>query len=177
YLHRQDDLLLVESPRALAQVLLHDGRAAALVHALARPQEATALVDAVPGLPAEVVGQLLRLLHNAGVVESVPSAGAAAEDPGPALQCWQFHDLLFHARSRMGRHNAPLGGTYRFAGQLAPPPALKPAMSSETVELPRPDLARLADQDPPLAVVQQQRRSIRTYGPEPISLPQLGEFL
>src|SRR5262249_26134255 len=149
----------------------------ALVHALARPQEATALVDAVPGLPAEVVGQLLRLLHNAGVVESVPSAGAAAEDTDPALQCWQFHDLLFHARSRMGRHNAPLGGTYRFAGQLAPPPALKPAMSSETVELPRPDLARLADQDPPLAVVQQQRRSIRTYGPEPISLPQLGEFL
>src|SRR5262249_13938030 len=72
---------------------------------------------------------------------------------------------------------APLGGTYRFVGQLAPPPALKPAMSSEIIDLPRPDLARLADQDPPLVVVQQQRHSIRAYGPEPLSLPQLGEFL
>jgi SagB-type dehydrogenase family enzyme len=177
YLHRQDDLLLVASPRALAQVLLHDGRVTALVHALARPQEAAALADAVPGLPAEMIGQLLRLLHNAGVIEAVPQAGAALEDTEPALQCWQFHDLLFHARSRMGRHNAPLGGTYRFAGQLAPPPALKPAMSSETIDLVRPDLARLGDQDPPLAVVQQQRRSIRTYGPQPLSLSQLGEFL
>src|SRR5262249_22261658 len=127
YLHCQDDLLLLESPRALAQVLLHDGRVAALVHALARPQEAAALADAVPGLPAEVVGQLLRLLHNAGVVDAVPQADAASEDTESALQYWQFHDLLFHARSRIGRHNTPLGGTYRFAGQLAPPPALKPA--------------------------------------------------
>lgn len=70
-----------------AQVLLHDGRVAALVHALARPQEAAGLADAVPGLPAEVASPLLGLLLNAGVVESVSQAGAAPEDEDPALQC------------------------------------------------------------------------------------------
>lgn len=50
-------------------------------------------------------------------------------------------------------------------------------MSGETIDLARPDLARLGQEDPPSAVVQQQRRSIREYGTEPIGLPQLGEFL
>jgi SagB-type dehydrogenase family enzyme len=86
--------------------------------------------------------------------------------------------LLFHARSRRGRFDAPYGGTYRLAGRLAPPPALKPAPAGETRELDRPDLARLEREDPPLAYVQEKRRSIREFDAErPLTDRQLGEFL
>ena len=37
YLHRDGEDMVLESPLAFARVVLHDGRAAALVHALARP--------------------------------------------------------------------------------------------------------------------------------------------
>jgi len=39
------------------------------------------------------------------------------------------------------------------------------------------DLDRLDREDPPFARVQEARRSIREYGPEPLSRRQLGEFL
>lgn len=31
---------------------------------------------------------------------------------------WEFHDLLFHARSQAGRHTDPSGGTCRFTGRI-----------------------------------------------------------
>jgi SagB-type dehydrogenase family enzyme len=50
-------------------------------------------------------------------------------------------------------------------------------MSAETIDLHRPDLQRLAREDPPLTLVQEQRRSVRAYAAEPLSVRQLGEFL
>jgi SagB-type dehydrogenase family enzyme len=103
---------------------------------------------------------------------------AGAEDRVPALQPWEFHDLLFHARTRRGRFDAPYGGTYRLADRLAPPPALKPAVAGPVHELVRPDLDRLERDDPPLAWVQAQRRSIREFdAAQAITDRQLGEFL
>jgi SagB-type dehydrogenase family enzyme len=91
---------------------------------------------------------------------------------------WEFHDLLFHARSRTGRSDARYGTTYRLAGRLPPPPALKPAPAGPTHELYRPDLGRLQREDPPLAWVQEQRCSARGFDSEqPITDRQLGEFL
>ncbi len=101
----------------------------------------------------------------------------AGEDDDPALQCWEFHDLLFHSRSRAGRHDAPVGGTYRHAGRLEPPPTLKPAAAGEAIELHRPDLEKLEREDPPFARVVEERRSIREYALEGITDRQLGEFL
>jgi SagB-type dehydrogenase family enzyme len=77
----------------------------------------------------------------------------------------------------VGRHNCPLGATYRFVGKREPPPALKPSAGGETIELDRPNLELLARTDPSLAAVQEQRRSIRKYSPRPVTLRQLGEFL
>jgi SagB-type dehydrogenase family enzyme len=45
------------------------------------------------------------------------------------------------------------------------------------LELYRPDLRRLEETDPPLARVQEARRSIRVYGARPLTARQLGEFL
>jgi SagB-type dehydrogenase family enzyme len=111
------------------------------------------------------------------MIGDVGNSGVAEIDQAASLQSWEFHDLLFHARSRGGRHDELIGGTFRFAGQLDPPPALKPPVGIEFVELARPDLARLIRDDPPFARVQEQRRSVRQYGKLPITLQQLGEFL
>jgi SagB-type dehydrogenase family enzyme len=104
-------------------------------------------------------------------------AEAGTEDHAPALQTWEFHDLLFHARSREGRHDHPVGGAYRFFGRLDPPPALRPAGPGEAVALDRPDLDRLRREDPPFAEVQEARRSVREYAAAPLTDRQLGEFL
>jgi SagB-type dehydrogenase family enzyme len=173
YLHRVGGEAVLESPLGHARVILHDCRAAALVGALAAPASAEELGPRVGEISVDAVAAVLTLLLRAGMLSQT-----GAEDHDPALQTWEFHDLLFHARSRRGRFDAPYGATYRFAGRLTPPPALKPAPAGETRELHRPDLARLEREDPPLAYVQEQRRSVREFDAErPLSDRQLGEFL
>jgi SagB-type dehydrogenase family enzyme len=172
YLGRPGGEAVLESPLAHARVVLNDGRAAALVGSLAASATAEDLAGRVVGLPANAVVGVLTLLLRAGLLEE---EGA---NENPALQTWEFHDLLFHARTRLGRSDAPHGGTYRLADRLAPPPALKPAPAGETQELYRPDQAQLERDDPPLAQVQERRRSVRDFDGEcPITDRQLGEFL
>jgi SagB-type dehydrogenase family enzyme len=177
YLRQHGGAMVLESPRSFARCILHDARAVALVHALAGPIEAAESSSRVPGLCAEFAEQLLGLLLAAGVVVEMRSEGTTPEDTDAALSCWEFHDLLFHSRSRQGRHDMPVGGTYRFAGQFDTPPAVKPAPPGDAIALYRPDLAQLQRDDPPFAEVQERRRSLREYADTPIAVQQLGEFL
>jgi SagB-type dehydrogenase family enzyme len=173
YLRREGTEAVLESPLAHARIILNDCRAAALVGALAAPATAGELAERVSGLRVDAVAGVLTLFLRAGMLEEL-----GTEDQSPALQSWEFHDLLFHARTRRGRFDAPYGATYRLADRLPPPPALKPAMAGQAHELYRPDLDRLERHDPPLAWVQAQRRSIREYdATRPITDRQLGEFL
>lgn len=103
--------------------------------------------------------------------------GSDPEDADPSLRCWEFHDLLFHARSRRGRTDAPVGATFRFAGQGEPPPAMKPAVEPETIALDQPDAARFAGGNVSFAHVVAARRSIRRYAEAPLTVQQLAEFL
>jgi SagB-type dehydrogenase family enzyme len=178
YLRRERGEAVLESPLAHARVILHDCRAAALVGALAAPATAEEVAARVGEIPADTVAGVFTLLLRAGMIAEAGAGGGCAEDDDPALQTWAFHDLLFHARVRTGRFDAPYGGTYPVAGRLAPPPALKPAPAGPTHELYRPDLERLQRDDPPLARVQERRRSVREFdAARPITDRQLGEFL
>lgn len=58
-----------------------------------------------------------------------------AQEAKPIFEQWQFHDLLFHARSRLGRTKEPLGGLYPFIGKIPPLPALKEYNNHETIQL------------------------------------------
>jgi SagB-type dehydrogenase family enzyme len=177
-LRRVGGQAILESPLSHARVVLNDHRATALVGVLMAPATVEELLERIGDLPADAGAAVLTLLLRAGMVGQASDGGECAEDETPGRQTWEFHDLLFHARSRRGRCDAPYGGTYRLAGQLAPPPALKPAMTGQTIELYCPDLARLQREDPPLAWVQEQRRSFREYHAErPVTARQLGEFL
>jgi SagB-type dehydrogenase family enzyme len=177
YVHRLGGEMVIESPLSHARLNLHDWRAAALIHILAQPCRLADIPDLPLGLSDDLANQLLTLLVGSNLAQALNDDGTLAEDCDSALQVWEFHDLLFHARSRQGRHNYPVGGDYRFLGRLEPPPALKSIPASEKVELYRPDLDRLRSEDPPFALVQETRRSVREYGDPPISVRQLGEFL
>ena len=166
--------LVLESPRAHARVELLDPRATALVHALARDEgtSADALADALaldrPTLEL-ALGLLLGTSHLCPCEDDV-------EDQ-PTLAMWSFHDLVFHARSRPGRHDLYNGKTYPFRGQFDPLPALRPRPPGETIALPRPPIEALVADGHSFSAVLESRHSLRRQGDPPISLAQLGEFL
>jgi oxazoline/thiazoline dehydrogenase len=178
YLRREGNQAALESPLSHVRIMLHDCQAMALVGAMTTPATIDELTERVGGLPAEAVVGIITLLLRGGMLAEIGIGGICTEDDEPALQSWAFHDLLFHARSRRGRYDAPYGGTYRLAERRHPSPALKPVTAGKWHDLTRPDLARLDREDPPLAWVQERRRSVRDFDAErPITEQQLGEFL
>ena len=205
YLRREGRELVLESPLAHARVILHDARAIAVIGALAGPATVSDLAEWLSEMATATLSALVTLLVDAGMVDQMgPDATRFHEESGrfasdesrsipsdflrsesnsdgnpaldPALDTWEFHDLLFHSRSRRGRSDGRFGGTYRLAHR-PPPPALKTNAAQTGVELFRPELEQLERDDPPLARVQERRRSVRRYGKVPMTAKQLGEFL
>lgn len=177
YCHQVSGQLLLESPLSKTQVLLMNWKGATLFSQLAKPHSCIELVTGVPEISLETVKQFVSLLLSAQMLSEVCEDGTIQEQANVTLVQWEFHDLLFHSRSRKGRHASPSGGTYRFSGFLEPLPALKPQMSEEVIELYKPDLETLKNTDPSFTQVLEARKSIRQYGETPITAQQLGEFL
>jgi SagB-type dehydrogenase family enzyme len=177
YVFADRGTLVVRSPLARAKLELADRTAASALHALAGGSSIVELEAIVPALGAGPIRGLIVMLRNVGALPFGDAEESAdASSPHAASGWWEFHDLLFHMRSRRGRHNAPYGGTYRH--KAAPQPKLiKPAQSDDTVSLPRPDYEHLRQTEAPFSDVLEQRRSVRDYGPEPPTFEQLGEFL
>lgn len=141
--------LMLESPLSLAQVRILDP---SLLPALAGP--------VARGEPwVEFLAQSGLLVPNDAV------------EPAEALY-WEFHDLLFHARSRRGRHANPVGG---LAADPAPPEVRAP-VSEDFVPLEPVDLAAVEARDPSLTQVLESRRSLRTPAAQ-LNLARLSEFL
>lgn len=167
FLHAEDGQLVVESGMARAKVVLHDPGLAAPIAALAKPR-----------LPSEVdlPREVLQLALGAGVVIRLDEP-VDPEQGEPALAQWDPVDLLFHARSRLGRRAPNYGGTYPHRGRFPEPPAIRPE-TAKAIALPRPDLEAVAAADPPLTHAIERRRSIRVHDDErPITSDQLGELL
>jgi SagB-type dehydrogenase family enzyme len=167
--------LLLESPRGHARVHL-SGRAGAAVAGLLQPVTAAGLAEAT-GLDAEAALALLRLLANANLVVPGEQGDVVPEDQDPVLAQWAFHDMLFHTRSRLGRHSDPYGGTFPFKGKIEALPVVKPPRGP-AIPLFKPDLETLAARDVPFTQVMEKRASLRAHdGANPITAEQLGEFL
>ncbi len=179
YQHRVAGSMVVESPRSHAVLRLEDVRAAGLCAALARPSTSSELVKTAPGMTAETVETFVCLLLATKLVVPVDGEGQTEEERSPQLVPWMFHDLLFHARSRMGRHAGFWGKTYPFRGRLPPLPAVRPPPErpGEIIRLHRPDLDAVLASDPPFTAVLERRRSVRVHGAEPITVEALGELL
>jgi SagB-type dehydrogenase family enzyme len=177
-LRRDGNDFVLESSLAHARIVMNDCRTAALVAAVSVPASPAVLAEHPHGLNRESIDSVLSLMLRAGILCSVSKDGISCEDQNDSLQTWSFHDLFFHSRAREGRSAVPHGGTYRFLGRIPPPQAIKPPMGTEFFELDRPDLQQLERDDPPLARVHEQRRSIREFDAErPVTAQQIGEFL
>ncbi|GLW05840.1 SagB-type dehydrogenase domain-containing protein [Microtetraspora sp. NBRC 13810] len=135
--------------------------------------------DAMPLLAA--LGRAVMVKEAPEALSRLVAAGLAypgdAEEADPALRTWDFHDLLFHGRSRSGRHDEPFGGTFRFLRELPPEPARKPAPTGPAVHLYRPSLEDVTATDPPFTTVLESRRSVREPAAAPPTIRRLGELL
>lgn len=177
YCRRDGNALVLESPLCMARMIMPGHTGAALVAELAQPRAYPDLCGCFHGLTKETAQAFLSILANAALVTQVNKDGTSAEDANPSLVQWEFHDLLFHSRSRSGRHDYPMGGAYPFLGKIAPLPALKPQMRDEILPLYMPNIERLKLDDPPFTRILESRKSIRAYHQLSITAQQLGEFL
>lgn len=177
YMHRQQGRMVLESPLSAVQVTVHDPRVAALCLEFASPRRPSELPAITGGLSRAELLVLCSLLLSCGILAEADEGENAPADEEGTLSHWEFHDLLFHTRTRIGRSQGGYGGTFRFLGRCEPLPATKPAMSAEAYDLYRPDLERLRREDPPFTAVLEDRHSIRSFGADPITSHQLGEFL
>lgn len=158
YLRADRGEMALETPKASVRLVLHEPRLAELVALLAAPVAPRALE------PASLA--VLRLLSAGRML------ARAGEEDGFELAQWGFHELLMHARSRIGRHLGDYGGSYRFEG-VAPLPAVREQFEP-AVALPRPP----GGLDIPFGRVLEERRSIRAHDDEhPITVQQLGDLL
>ncbi len=179
YLHRRDDALHVESPIGGARVVIEDPRILGVVGRLSTAEVVRELTcDDACGLAPETVQAVLELLV---AIDAVDVAGAGdgdafASDTAVQRQ-WDFHDLLFHSRSRFGRTDEAFGGVFPYRGELEPLPPVRPHHVGPEVELPRPDLEEILRRDPALVTAMEGRHSVRHYGEQPLTVEQLGEFL
>lgn len=166
---------LVESARTGRSMVLTSPSVFRLLLALSRPVRVGDLLDGVETGQRPAVLEFLRRCRDDGMLARVDADGRSEEETG-SLAHWEFHDLLFHVRSRRGRNPAPVGATYPLRGHVPPEPAFRKAgLPENAIHLTRPDLARLCREDPPLARVMETRRT--RYRTAPMTEAELGELL
>lgn len=168
---------VLETPLSPAKLLIRDGRVLAVLGRLAEPASLAGLNAAAPELGDVATAGLLALLVTMQAAAPCTDEGGLPEDTDLALRQWEPLDLMFHSRSRLGRHDYGFGGTYRFLDQIDPLPAVKPVPEGAAlIALPTPDLDQLQRDDPPFAAVIEKRRSVRDYDGRRLTVDQLGEF-
>jgi len=117
-LRRRGGEFVLESPRSPALLRISDPGIIAAIAGLAKPQKIGTLRRErnFAGLA------LLGLLVACDILFRVAAGdeGQRASEGDENLVMWDFHDLLFHARSTEGRQAAPLGGRYPYVDTIAP---------------------------------------------------------
>jgi SagB-type dehydrogenase family enzyme len=176
YMRRRANDMVLESPRAGALFKICDPKVAAALATLSSPQQIGKLrrQAGFPGL------KVLAALVDCNILFKISAAGdqglRSTEGDGN-LVLWDFHDLVFHARSTEGRHANPLGGTYPYVGLSEPPPAVRPHWPGEKIDL-RKFLDTESAASSPAVKLLRERHSVRTFDDQqPITLAELSQFL
>ena len=175
YLRRRGNDMVLESPRASALFRICDPKTATALAVLSTPQRIRKLrrQDGFPGL------ELLALLVDCQILFKLDRArenGLRPAEGDDNLVLWDFHDLLFHARSTEGRHANPLGGVYPYAGVVPALPAVRPRWPGKTIDLRK--LSAHSQVGSSAATLLRERHSIRSFDDRrPITLAELARFL
>ncbi len=173
YMRRRANEMVLESPRSGALFKICEPKIAAALVALSTPQPVNQLRRQKDFLGPELLGLLVdcQILFRL----DAGNGGLRPDEGDDALVLWDFHDLLFHARSTEGRHANPLGGAYPYADTIAPLPAVRPPWPGTKIDLrevsPAPALS-------PAAKLLRERHSTRDFDNQrPITLAELARFL
>jgi SagB-type dehydrogenase family enzyme len=176
YLRRRGQHMVLESPRSGALFRICDSKIAASLARLASPQKIGEFRKS-PGFPGmEIVALLLdcRILFKVG---SESNDNLRLIEGDGDLVLWDFHDLLFHARSTEGRQANPVGGLYPGAGLIPLPPAVRPPWPGEKVDLIS-EGSQNAEMPSRFAKLLIERHSTRDFDDaRPITLAELARFL
>ena len=176
YLRRRGTEMILESPRADALFRIGDPKLASVLAGLATPHSINKLrrQDGFPGLA------LLALLVDCRILFKIDAAGGdglRANEGDDNLVLWDFHDLLFHARSTEGRQANPLGGVYPYAGVMPPPPAVRPRWPGKKIDLSKASATSPADVSAGRKVAARAAFDARLRRPQPMTLAELAQFL
>ncbi len=174
YMRRRGADMVLESPRAGALFKICDPQIAAAIAMLSCPQQIKHLrrKEGFPGV------ELLALLLDCQILFKVGAGeiGLRPAEGDHSLVLWDFHDLLFHARTTEGRHANPLGGTYPWIGTVAPLPAVRPSWPGKTIDLRK--VSAGPEALSPVAKLLRERHSTRSFDDRrPITLAELAQFL
>ena len=165
-LRREGRHLVLECTESPCDIVLEDRSLVRWIH------DAAASVEPESGSAQAAV---LAFLEGLGFVEDPD------EEETPARQMWEFHDRLFHRRTRNYADFRPFGGTYRFleasedghVERLPSPPAIRAPHAAETMDLTPPAPVASAS----LRHVMELRRSRREMGLQAVSLEQVAALL
>ncbi len=166
--HRVGNALRLESPLAHARIDLYDPTISSTLSVLSSGCDWQTIQQSYPGLIP-----LIHFLGMAGMVTHAPPGGVSAEDQDTNLLAWEYHDLLFHGRSRQGRHDGVVGGSFHAADRSEPGPVAKSGTGTP-ISLPRRPPSQVT---PTFFHTLDLRRSMRAHGSLPITLDALGAFL
>jgi SagB-type dehydrogenase family enzyme len=129
------------------------------------------------GMSANEAAVFMSSLAAAGMLVARESDQTPSPEDIGILAQWNFADLLFHQRSRVGRTQRPFGGTYPFQGsEIAPIPFIRKPVATSIELLTPTDLS--SDSAASFFDVLESRRSVREFDDDnPISKDELGELL
>jgi oxazoline/thiazoline dehydrogenase len=171
--------VVIENPLSPTRIQLDLDTAVADILPFAEPTTLGELVGRNDSRPRErLCGEML-VLRTGGIIEPCDERGHIREDIDPFARQWEFHDLLFHVRSRQGMHRDPIGAQYRWRGEIEPPPAIRPnPWAAGAIPLPQFNLDAISRRDASFTAVLESRRSGRNHNVfAPIGLGQVAEFL
>lgn len=165
---------LLECPISTGQLYIHNDCLAACVGLLASPQSVSSISKKIPQISPRTLEVFISLLISMNALFKCDDAGNIPEDFDSSLRQWEPHDLLFHYRSRLGRHKNGYGATFRFKAIIPHVCAIKKYDSAERVAL---QSAESEHWDCSFFKTIESRRSKRERGKEPITVQQIGFFL
>lgn len=165
YVSRVDNTWLIQSPLTSVSVSLHNKAALSAVHSLLNRGSTNHQTTE-------------KKLNHASVLKSVLYQYKFLTDSPCDIEempQWEFHDLLFHAKTRAGYHGSPIGATNRLVG-LANLTPRNYAEQNDCITLPDPaDTVRKCNQ--PFFDVVERRRSCRMFTKELLDIGKISALL
>lgn len=171
---RRGSELVLEAAASGVRVVIKAPEVAFIAAAFAAPARPA---DVLERAKAPAAQDCLEFLSGLGVLVPASPDSPSPEDLDTVLAVREVHDVAVQLASRRGFAAGRIGATFRFNHALDPQPAVRDWPGRPETALPRPDLHACRTTGKSLQRLVEDRRSRRSFGPAPVTLGQLGEFL